>query len=82
MTIDMQPSMAQSVGTSRSSFSSSNGIEDTPLHNSAAISNGDDYDSDTSNFAPPYVSRIPLELYYDHFKDLFSLTSDSVLYGI
>jgi hypothetical protein len=53
MTIDMQPSMAQIVGTSRSSFSSSNGIEDTPLHNSAAISNADDYDIDTSNFAPP-----------------------------
>ncbi|KAG2695069.1 hypothetical protein I3760_08G173200 [Carya illinoinensis] len=52
MTIDMQPSTAQSAGTSRSSFSSSNGNEDTPLHSSTAVSNGDDYDSDGSNFAP------------------------------
>lgn len=62
MTIDMQPSMAQSVGTSRSSFSSSNGIEDTPLHNSAAISNGDDYDSDTSNFAPPTPTTLSMAI--------------------
>lgn len=51
----MQPipsSMAQNVGTSRSSFSSSNGNDDTPLHNSASVSYGDDYDSDSSNFAP------------------------------
>lgn len=53
MTIDMQPSITQSVGTSRPSFSSSNGNDDNPLHNSATISNGDDYDSDGSNFAPP-----------------------------
>lgn len=51
MTIDMPPVMAQTVRTSRSSFSSSNGNE-TPLHNSATISNGDGYDSDGSNFAP------------------------------
>ncbi|GMY39620.1 kinesin-like protein KIN-14E, partial [Fagus crenata] len=44
--------MAQNVGTSRSSFSSSNGNDDTPLHNSASVSYGDDYDSDSSNFAP------------------------------
>ncbi|XP_059440538.1 kinesin-like protein KIN-14E [Corylus avellana] len=62
MTIDMQPSMAQSVGTSRSSFSSSNGIEDTPLHNSAAISNADDYDSDTSNFAPPTPTTLSMAI--------------------
>lgn len=44
--------MAQSLRSNRSSFGSSNGIE-TPSHNSFATSNGDDYDSDGSNFAPP-----------------------------
>ncbi|KAB1200217.1 Kinesin-like calmodulin-binding protein [Morella rubra] len=66
MTIDMQPSITQSVGTSRPSFSSSNGNDDNPLHNSATISNGDDYDSDGSNFAPPtpttLSTSIPEEL--------------------
>lgn len=52
MTLDMQPIMAQSVRTSRSSFSSSNGNEETSLHNSSAFSNGEEYDSDGSNFAP------------------------------
>ncbi|KAF5745100.1 putative calmodulin binding protein [Tripterygium wilfordii] len=50
MTIDLRMSMAQSVRTGRSSFSSSNGNGDAPFHSS---SNGDDYDSDGSNFAPP-----------------------------
>ncbi|KAI9114044.1 hypothetical protein K1719_015295 [Acacia pycnantha] len=36
--------------TNRPSFSSSNGYDDTPVH--AGVSNGDDYDSDSSNFAP------------------------------
>lgn len=53
MTIDVQSSMAQSVRATRSSFSSSNGNEETPLHNPVSISNGDEYDSDGSNFAPP-----------------------------
>lgn len=52
MTIDIQTSMAQSVRTSRSSFSSSNGNEDAPFYNSSTVSNGDGYDSDASNFAP------------------------------
>ncbi|KAI9113845.1 hypothetical protein K1719_015096 [Acacia pycnantha] len=36
--------------TNRPSFSSSNGYDDTLVH--AGVSNGDDYDSDSSNFAP------------------------------
>ncbi|KAI3462271.1 hypothetical protein Pfo_018934 [Paulownia fortunei] len=48
----MTSDMAQSLRSSRSSFGSSNGFE-TPSHNSFATSNGDDYDSDGSNFAPP-----------------------------
>lgn len=43
--------ISQGVRTSRSSFSSSNGYE-TPSHYSS-ITNGDDYDSDGTNFAPP-----------------------------
>ncbi|KAF7809533.1 kinesin-like protein KIN-14I [Senna tora] len=62
MTIDMPSSMAQSVRTNRSSFSN----EDTPLHKYAAVVNGDDYDSDSSNFAPPtprtLTMAIPAEL--------------------
>ncbi|KAF8409844.1 hypothetical protein HHK36_002362 [Tetracentron sinense] len=63
MTIDTPPVMAQSVRMSRSSFSSSNGTG-TPLHNSASVSNGDEYDSDGSNFAPPtpLSMAIPPEL--------------------
>lgn len=49
----MTTDMAQSLRSNRSSFGSSNGFE-TPSHNSFT-SNGDDYDSDGSNFAPPYV---------------------------
>nr|XP_016454320.1 PREDICTED: kinesin-like calmodulin-binding protein [Nicotiana tabacum] len=49
MTSDMPP---VSMRSSRSSFGSSNGYE-TPSHYSFATSNGDDYDSDGSNFAPP-----------------------------
>ncbi|KAM7529462.1 hypothetical protein LguiB_032872 [Lonicera macranthoides] len=56
--------MSRSMRTSRSSFGSSNGFE-TPSH-SSFVSNGDDYDSDGSNFAPPTpttLSRvIPVEL--------------------
>lgn len=47
----MTTDMAQSLRSNRSSFGSSNGFE-TPSHNSFT-SNGDDYDSDGSNFAPP-----------------------------
>ncbi|XP_044509281.1 kinesin-like protein KIN-14E isoform X1 [Mangifera indica] len=66
MTIDVQSSMAQSVRATRSSFSSSNGNEETSLHYPVSISNGDEYDSDGSNFAPPTPSTpsmvIPAEL--------------------
>lgn len=55
MTSDKQTVMAQSVRSNRFSFGPSNGFE-TPSHNSFGASNGDDYDSDGSNFAPPYVS--------------------------
>nr|GEU46644.1 kinesin-like protein KIN-14E [Tanacetum cinerariifolium] len=60
----MASDIPQSLRTSRSSFSSSNGYE-TPSHYSA-VNNGDDYDSDGSNFAPPtpmtLSSTIPAEL--------------------
>ncbi|KAL0462662.1 UNVERIFIED_CONTAM: Kinesin-like protein KIN-14E [Sesamum latifolium] len=48
----MTSDMAHSLRSSRSSFGSSNGFE-AHSHNSYATSNGDDYDSDGSNFAPP-----------------------------
>ncbi|PON82768.1 Kinesin-like protein [Trema orientale] len=55
--------MAQSVRTnSRSSFSSANASEDTPLHNSTAVSNGDEYDSDSSNFAPPTPTSLSMAI--------------------
>ncbi|KVI08699.1 Band 4.1 domain-containing protein [Cynara cardunculus var. scolymus] len=64
MASDIPSTMTQSVRTSRSSFSSSNGYE-TPSHYSA-ITNGDDYDSDGSNFAPPtpmtLSNSVPAEL--------------------
>uniref|UniRef100_A0A7N0UG66 Kinesin-like calmodulin-binding protein n=1 Tax=Kalanchoe fedtschenkoi TaxID=63787 RepID=A0A7N0UG66_KALFE len=53
MTIDMLP-MAQSVRTNRSSaFSTSNGNIEARLNNCASVSNDEDYDSDSSYFAPP-----------------------------
>ncbi|XP_062102804.1 kinesin-like protein KIN-14E [Humulus lupulus] len=58
MTIDLQPSMAQSVRTSRPSFSSTNGNEDTPT-----LSNGDEYDSDSSNLtAPPTPTSLSMAI--------------------
>ncbi|XP_037494410.1 kinesin-like protein KIN-14E [Jatropha curcas] len=58
--------MAHSVRSSMSSFSSTYGNEDTPLHTSASVSNGDGYDSDGSNFATPtqaaLSAAIPAEL--------------------
>lgn len=64
MTMDLHPSMAQSVRTSRSSFSSSNGNgnEDTPGHNSTSFSNGDDYDSDSSSVAPPTPRTLSMDI--------------------
>lgn len=48
----MASDLAQSLLSSRSSFGSSNGFE-IPSNHSLATSNGEDYDSDGSNFAPP-----------------------------
>ncbi|XP_027359895.1 kinesin-like protein KIN-14I [Abrus precatorius] len=62
MTIDVPPSGAQSVRTNRSSFGSSNGNEATPVHNYASVSNGDDYDSDGSNFAPPTPTTLSMAI--------------------
>ncbi|BFG39511.1 hypothetical protein CerSpe_257850 [Prunus speciosa] len=62
MTMDLHPSMAQSVRTGRSSFSSSNGNGDTPLHNAAALSNGDDYDSDSSSLAPATPRTLSMDI--------------------
>ncbi|KAK8996206.1 hypothetical protein V6N11_076453 [Hibiscus sabdariffa] len=53
MSTDWLPSMSQSMRASRSSFSSSNGHDEIPYSSAASVSNGDDYDSDGSNFAPP-----------------------------
>ncbi|XP_059645600.1 kinesin-like protein KIN-14E [Cornus florida] len=53
--------MAQSMRTSRSSFSSSNGYE-TPSHQSVAASSVDDYDSDGSNFAPPTPTTLSMAI--------------------
>ncbi|CAB4288034.1 unnamed protein product [Prunus armeniaca] len=60
--MDLHPSMAQSVRTGRSSFSSSNGNGDTPLHNAAALSNGDDYDSDSSSLAPATPRTLSMDI--------------------
>ncbi|KAK2967152.1 hypothetical protein RJ640_026543 [Escallonia rubra] len=60
MTSDMPQVIPQSMRTTRSSFSSSNGYE-TPSHNSF-LSNGDDYDSDGSNFAPPTPTTLSMAI--------------------
>ncbi|XP_057492601.1 kinesin-like protein KIN-14E [Actinidia eriantha] len=57
----MPPVMAQSFRTSRSSLVSSNGYE-SPSLNSAAVSNGDGYDSDDSNFAPPTPTTLSMAI--------------------
>ncbi|KAB5534879.1 hypothetical protein DKX38_017965 [Salix brachista] len=66
MKLDVQSLMAQSMRSSRSSFSSTNGNEETPMHPSASFCNGDGYDSDGSNFATPIPATlstaIPAEL--------------------
>ncbi|KAG5123734.1 hypothetical protein JHK82_030471 [Glycine max] len=54
--------MTQSVRTNRSSFSSSNGNEATPVHNYASVSNGDGYDSEGSNFAPPTPTTLSMAI--------------------
>lgn len=70
----MQPAMSQSMRSSGSSFGTSNGFE-TPSHHSFGASNGDDYDSDGSNFAPPYVpsfSVFPFSFLYSFSSFQFS----------
>ncbi|KAK7406972.1 hypothetical protein VNO78_08609 [Psophocarpus tetragonolobus] len=62
MTIDVPPSGAQSVRTNRSSFGSSNSYDGTPIHNCASVSNGDGYDSDGSNFAPPTPTTLSMAI--------------------
>ncbi|XP_044470312.1 kinesin-like protein KIN-14E isoform X1 [Mangifera indica] len=62
MTIDVQSSMAQSARATGSSFSSSNGNEETPSHNPVSVSNGDEYDSDGSNFAPPTPTTLSMSI--------------------
>ncbi|XP_023539275.1 kinesin-like protein KIN-14I [Cucurbita pepo subsp. pepo] len=58
MTFDM----AQSARTMSSSFNSSSGNDDALLQSFAAASNGDDYDSDGSNFAPPTPTTISMAI--------------------
>lgn len=53
MISDVPPSMAQNGRSSRYSFGTSNGNDDSSAHIGVAVSNADDYDSDSSNFAPP-----------------------------
>ncbi|TKY58426.1 Kinesin calmodulin-binding protein-like [Spatholobus suberectus] len=60
MITDVPPSMAQNGRSSRYSFGSSNGNDDTPAPNGVAVSNVDDYDSDGSNFAPPTSSTLSM----------------------
>ncbi|KAK9010921.1 hypothetical protein V6N11_043788 [Hibiscus sabdariffa] len=62
MSTDWLPSMSQSMRASRSSFSSSNGHDEIPYSSAASVSNGDDYDSDGSNFAPPTPSTLSLSM--------------------
>ncbi|KAK7346176.1 hypothetical protein VNO80_20691 [Phaseolus coccineus] len=66
MITDVPPSIMQNSRSSRYSFGSSIGNDDTPAHNGAAVVNVDDYDSDNSNFAAPTPSTtsmtVPAEL--------------------
>ncbi|KAK8716899.1 hypothetical protein V6N13_044190 [Hibiscus sabdariffa] len=62
MPIDWLPSVSQSMRASRSSFSSSNGHDEVPYSSAASVSNGDDYDSDGSNFAPPTPSTLSMSI--------------------
>lgn len=47
---------------SRSSFTSGNGLEEAPFVSAASVSNGDDYDSDGSNFAPPTPTTLSMAI--------------------
>ncbi|XP_068652513.1 kinesin-like protein KIN-14I [Aristolochia californica] len=61
MTVDTPPVGSQSARMSQASFSLSNDNE-SHLHNSAAISNGDGYDSDGSYFAPPTPTTLSMSI--------------------
>lgn len=74
----MPPSGAQSVRTNRSSFGSSNANENTPLHSYATVSNGDDYDSDGSNFAPPWASSF---FFFEYILECFELITYTLLFN-
>lgn len=60
MIIDMPPSMAQNSRSRRSSFSSSNGNENTLVNNYTAVNVADDSDSDSSNLAPSTPSALSM----------------------
>ncbi|KAG9154693.1 hypothetical protein Leryth_019043 [Lithospermum erythrorhizon] len=60
MNPDMPHAMPQNMRSSYSSYSNSNGYV-TP-QNSTGAANGDDYDSDGSNFAPPTPSTLSTAL--------------------
>lgn len=62
MTMDVHQSVGQSARASRSSFSSISRNEETSLHSSMQISNGDDYDSDGSNFAPNTPATLSMSI--------------------
>lgn len=72
MITDVPPSMSQNGRSSRYSFGSSNGNGDTPAQNGAAVINVDDYDSDSSNFAPPWVSSFLLDILKIWFPPLWN----------
>ncbi|KAL5980142.1 Kinesin-like protein KIN-14I [Asimina triloba] len=58
MIVDAPPMAAR---TSRTSVGSNNG-DATPLHSSVTISNGDGYESDGSNFAPPTPTTLAMHV--------------------
>ncbi|KAJ6753424.1 MYOSIN-VIIA-LIKE PROTEIN [Salix purpurea] len=62
MKLDVQSLMAQSIRSRRTSFSSTNGNEETPTHPSASFSNGDGYDSDGSNFDTPTPATLSMAI--------------------
>ncbi|KAJ6301270.1 hypothetical protein OIU77_015557 [Salix suchowensis] len=62
MKLDVHSLMAQSIRSRRTSFSSTNGNEETPTHPSASFSNGDGYDSDGSNFDTPTPATLSMAI--------------------
>ncbi|KAL9366109.1 hypothetical protein Peur_037308 [Populus x canadensis] len=62
MKLDVHSLMAQSIRSRRTSFNSTNGNEETPMHPSASFSNGDGYDSDGSNFDTPTPATLSMAI--------------------